>query len=188
LGPVLAVRVGTDMAANPSPDASWASGLPPSPAAPPRAQVTDDSVLAEARATVALANQMFGQPEPLVLLRHEGALRVMGWILGRGRADCRQAGRVAHIVGVDVMLFGDGHYAVAQRTATDTADGLSRLDARCEVFRSADAVRRYCLEAACDEIRRAARVTALDHAVRRWPPLRGVPPADRLVPMPFLLD
>src|SRR5579864_6980674 len=127
----------------------------------------------EAEAAVALANQRLGKPEPIILLRQEGALGVVGWVLGRGRADCREAGQLAHIVGVDVVLTGDGRYAVSERTATDGVDGLSRLDARCELFDSPAAARTYCEETDGDDTRRAARVAALDHAMRRWPPLRG---------------
>jgi len=124
----------------------------------------------------------------MTLLRQEGALRVFGWVLGRGRADCREAGQLAHIVGIDVILIGDGLYAVSERTATDWADGLSQLDARCEVFDSAAAARRYCEDEAGDDTRKAARVAALDHAVRRWPPFRGRAAVDRLLRIPFLLD
>jgi hypothetical protein len=143
---------------------------------------------AEAQAAVALANQLFGPPEPITLLRQEGALRVVGWVLGRGRADCQEAGQLAHIVGIDVVLIADGLYAVSERTASDGADGLSRLDARCEVFDSAAAARRYCEEATSDETVTAARTAALDHAVRRWPPFRGGSAAERLGRVPFLLD
>jgi hypothetical protein len=145
--------------------------------------------LAEAEAAVALARERFGAPEAMTLLRQEGALRVMGWVLGRGRADCREAGQLAHIVGIDVVLTEDGTYAVSERTATDGMDGLSRLDARCQLFDSAAAARRYCEEdEAGDETRRAARVAALDHAMRRWAPFRGGSAADRLGRIPFLLD
>jgi hypothetical protein len=142
----------------------------------------------EAQATVALAHQLFGPPEPITLLRQEGALRVMGWVLGRGRADCQEAGQLAHIVGIDVVLIADGLYAVSERAASDGADGLSRLDARCEIFDSALAARRYCEDAASDETATAARTAALDHAVRRWPPFRGGSAADRLGRVPFFLD
>lgn len=142
----------------------------------------------EAQAAVALATELFGPPEPMTLLRQEGALRVLGWVLGRGRADCREAGQLAHIVGIDVVLIGDGLYAVSERTASDGADGLSRLDARCEIFESAAAARRYCEEAASDQMATAARSAALDHAVRRWPPFRGGSAADRRGRLPFVLD
>lgn len=137
---------------------------------------------------MALATQRFGAPEPLTLLRQEGALRVMGWILGRGRADCRESGQLAHIVGIDVVLMADGLYAVSERTATDGADGLSRLDARCEIFDAVTAVRQYCEEPSGDATATAARTAALDHAVRRWPLFRGGTAADRLRGLPFLLD
>jgi len=143
---------------------------------------------AEAEAAVALATRLFGPSEPITLLRQEGALRVMGWVLGRGRADCQEAGQLAHIVGIDVVLIADGLYAVSERTASDGADGLSRLDARCEIFDSALAARRYCEEAVSDEAANAARTAALDHSVRRWPPFRGGSAADRLGRVPFLLD
>jgi len=124
----------------------------------------------------------------MVLLRQEGALGVVGWVLGRGRADCQESGQLAHIVGVDVVLTGDGVYAVSERTATDGVDGLSRLDARCELFESAAAARTYCEDAPGDEARKAARVAALDHAIRRWPPLRGGSAVGRLYTVPFKLD
>ena len=165
-----------------------ASRSPVASASPAPPATTDSVVAAERRAAVALAEQLFGHPEPMVLLRHEGALRILGWILGRGRAECCQAGQLAHIVGIDVILIGDGLYAVAERTATDTQDGLSRLDARCVMFESAEAARRHCEDAAGDQTRRAARVAALDHAIRRWPPLRGVSATERLVRVPFQLD
>lgn len=144
---------------------------------------------AEAQAAIALATELFGPPEPMTLLRQEGALRVLGWVLGRGRADCREAGQLAHIVGIDVILIGDGLYAVSERTSSDGADGLSRLDARCEIFESPAAARQYCEEAASDQTATAARTAALDHAVRRWPPFRGGSAADRRGrALPFVLD
>jgi hypothetical protein len=158
-----------------------------SPATPEGADAAD-AAAAEAQAAVVLAKELFGEPQPMMLLRQEGVLRVMGWILGRGRADCREAGQLAHIVGIDVILMGDGYYAVSERTATDGMDGLSRLDARCQQFDSAAAARSYCEDEAGDETRKAARVAALDHAVRRWPPFRGGSAADRVGPIPFLLD
>jgi hypothetical protein len=124
----------------------------------------------------------------MMLLRHEGALRATGWILGRGRAECREAGQLAHIVGIDVVLTGDGLYVVSERTATDGVDGLSRLDARCEIFDSATGARRYCEGVSGDALREAARHAALDHAVRRWPPFRGKSAASRAVRVPFQLD
>lgn len=125
----------------------------------------------------------------MTLLRQEGALRVMGWSLGRGRAECREAGQLAHIVGIDVILVGDGRYAICERTATDGEDGLSRLDARCAIFDSAIAAATYCQESDGDATRGAARLAALDHATRRWPPFRGG--AGRRpgsVSFPFALD
>jgi hypothetical protein len=136
-----------------------------------------------------LAREMFGEPEPMTLLRQEGALRVMGWSLGRGRAECREAGQLAHIVGIDVVLVGDGRYAICERTATDGEDGLSRLDARCALFESATAAANYCQESDGDATRQAARTAALDHATRRWPPFRGG--ASRrggAISLPFELD
>jgi hypothetical protein len=149
---------------------------------------TTNAAAAEVKAANALANQLFGEPERVTLLRQEGALEVLGWILGRGRADCREAGQLAHIVGIDVVLIGDGRYAVSERTATDGVDGMSRLEAQCELFASATAARRYCEEGAGDDTQKAARAAALDHAVRRWPPFRGVAAVDRLLRIPFLLD
>jgi len=132
---------------------------------------------------------MFGEPEPMALLRQEGVLRVMGWTLGRGRAECREAGQLAHIVGIDVVLMGDGRYAVCERTATDGEDGLSRLDARCALFDSPMAANEYCQEEDGDATREAARFAALDHAMRRWPLFRGSAsrPAGGM-PLPFALD
>jgi hypothetical protein len=156
------------------------------PVLPPEAPGTPAS---EAAAAVALAREMFGEPEPMTLLRQEGALRVMGWSLGRGRAECREAGQLAHIVGIDVILVGDGRYAICERTATDGEDGLSRLDARCALFASATAAGSYCQESDGDATRGAARLASLDHATRRWPPFRGG--AGRRtgsVSFPFALD
>jgi hypothetical protein len=113
----------------------------------------------------------------------------MGWTLGRGRAECREAGQLAHIVGIDLVLMGDGRYAVCERTATDGEDGLSRLDARCAVFDTATAAHSYCQEQDGDATREAARFAALDHATRRWPPFRGSkprPPGG--ISIPFALD
>jgi hypothetical protein len=140
------------------------------------------------QAEIALARELLGDPEPIMLLRHEGALQAVGWILGRGRAECREAGQLAHIVGIDVVFIGDGLYAVSERTATDGVDGLSQLDARCEMFDSVAAARRYCEEVSGDATREAARHAALDHAVRRWPPFRGRSAATRAVRVPFQLD
>jgi hypothetical protein len=138
---------------------------------------------------VALARETLGEPEAMALLRQEGVLRVMGWTLGRGRAECREAGQLAHIVGIDLVLMGDGRYAVCERTATDGEDGLSRLDARCAVFETAIAAHNYCQEQDGDATREAARFAALDHATRRWPPFRGSkprPPGG--ISIPFALD
>ncbi len=144
----------------------------------------------EAALAVALAAEQFGDPQPLTLLRQEGAVRVLGWMLGRGRAECREAGQLAHIVGIDIILVADGRYAVSERTASDGADGLSRLDARCEFFDSALAARARCESMSGDSTREAARVAALDHATRRWRPFRGTPHRGVPVPapLPFQLD
>lgn len=121
---------------------------------------------------LALAYETFGQPEPLMLLRQEGALRILGWTLGSGRAESRDQEQRAEFVGIDVVLIGDGRYAVSERMAADGVYGLSRLEARCEVFDNLVEARRYCEEAGGDSTRVAARLAALDHATRRWPPLR----------------
>jgi hypothetical protein len=131
---------------------------------------------------LALAFETFGEPEPLMLLRQEGALRILGWTLGSGRAESRDQAQRAEFIGIDVVLIGDGRYAISERMAADGVYGLSRLEARCEVFDTFVEARRYCEEAGGDSTRVAARLAALDHATRRWPPLRGHPgptPASR---------
>jgi hypothetical protein len=162
-----------------------------SPPAPPRAPAQSGRtkvVQSEAAAAVVLARETFGEAEPLTLLREEGALRVVGWTLGRGRAECREAGQLAHIVGIDIVLIGDGRYAVCERTATDTEDGLSRLDAQCSLFDTVEAARSHCHDSDGDQTAQAARMAALDHATRRWAPFRGAARRASKVSLPFALD
>lgn len=162
---------------------------PSSPAHPPaHGSGAPDALRSEAAAAVAHARETLGEPEPMTLLRQEGALRVMGWTLGRGRAECREAGQLAHIVGIDVVLIGDGRYAVCERTATDGEDGMSRLDAQCALFDSPTAVRMYCQQSDGDATREAARMAALDHATRRWSPFRGNASRRGRISLPFTLD
>jgi hypothetical protein len=108
-----------------------------------------------------------------MLLRQEGALRIIGWTLGSGRAEARDQGRLAEFVGIDVVLIGDGRYAISERMAADGVYGLSRLEARCEVFDTLVEARQYCEDIEGNSTRVAARLSALDHATRRWPPFRG---------------
>jgi hypothetical protein len=125
----------------------------------------------------------------MTLLRQDGALRILGWTLGSGRAECRQDGRVAQLVGIDVVLIGDGRYAVSERTATEGKDGFSRLESTCTLFESPSEVRCHCENGRGDATRAAARVAALDHATRYWPPFRaGSARLGDALPLPFALD
>ncbi len=140
-------------------------------------------------ASVALALEMFGEPAPMTLLRQDGALRILGWTLGSGRAECRQDGRVAQLVGIDLVLIGDGRYAISERIASEGKDGLSRLDATCVLFASPAELRNHCENGVGDATRAAARVSALDHASRSWPPFRARSArSGDVLPLPFALD
>jgi hypothetical protein len=139
--------------------------------------------------SVAIAYRLFGEPGPMVLLRQDGALRILGWSLGSGRAECRQEGRLAQLVGIDVVLIGDGRYAVSERIATEGKDGYSRLEAWCALCDSPAEVRRHCEDGGGDDTRAAARLAALDHATRCWPPFRnGSARFGDVLPFPFALD
>jgi hypothetical protein len=172
--PARAVRPFSSQFAEPHAD------LGPSPSPPVRTP---------AGTAVALAYEMFGEPGPMTLLRQEGALRILGWTLGSGRAECQQDGRLAELVGVDVILIGDGRYALSERMATEGKDSLSRLEAWCVVLDSPGQVRQHCEEGANDATRAAARRAALDHATRCWPLFRsGASRPGTALPLPFALD
>jgi hypothetical protein len=147
------------------------------------------SVVSPEGTAIALAHKMFGAPTPMMLLRHGGTLRILGWTLGSGRAECQEDGRLVQFVGIDVVLIGDGRYAVSERTATDGGDEQPRLEARCSVFDAPGEVRRHCEESDSDASRTAARLAALDHATKRWPLFRSTERrwGDAL-PLPFALD
>jgi hypothetical protein len=146
------------------------------------------SVASPEGTAIALAHKMFGEPTPMMLLRQGGTLRILGWTLGSGRAECQEDGHLVQFVGIDVVLIGDGRYAVSERTATDGGDGQSRLDARCTVFDAPAEVRRHCEDGHGDSTRTAARLAALDHASRRWPPFNPERRGVNALPLPFPLD
>jgi len=137
---------------------------------------------------VALARQLFGEPRPLAVSVDDMSCTIPGWELGSQAADSIDADGLACWVSVDILLLEDGRYVVREHRATEDADGMIASDSSGAIIAGGAELRAHCTEHVQDSLCAASRVAALDHAMRRWPPLRTPSGRARSTPLviPFL--
>ena len=139
---------------------------------------------------VSLAMQLLGEPAPLAVTADGMSFTIPGWELGSQSADSMDAEGLACWVSVDILLMENGRYLVREHRATEDTDGMIASDSAGSIIEGGAEVRAFCTEHTPDPLRAAARVAALDNAMRRWPPLRNPSGRARKTPLviPFLLD
>ncbi|MBK5188505.1 MAG: hypothetical protein JJD97_09670 [Gemmatimonadaceae bacterium] len=139
---------------------------------------------------VALALQLFGEAAPLAVTAEGMSFTIPGWELGSQSADSMDSEGLACWVSVDILLLENGRYLVREHRATEDTDGMIASDSNGSIIESGAEVRAFCTEHTPDPLRAAARVAALDNAMRRWPPLRNPSGRARKTPLviPFLID
>lgn len=145
---------------------------------------------------IPLAMQLFGAPAPQAISADGMSFTVEGWELGSQRADST-GGEGKCWVSVDILLIENGRYVVREHRATedpnsaiDEEDRMIASESAAVILESGAEVRSFCTEQTADSLRAAARVAALDNAMRRWPPLRSPSGRARKTPLviPFLID
>jgi hypothetical protein len=118
------------------------------------------------------ADRLFGSAVHMVLVDdHSPAVSFMGWKLGAGRAECRDASG-QRTIEIEVLFAENGEYAICERISTMLADAPPALDATVTLFPSARDARRFAESATTDPMRDMALASALDHSARAWPWLR----------------
>jgi hypothetical protein len=122
-----------------------------------------------------LAQRLFGKASIFPLRRDGQVTAVRGWIVGRGRAECRDGENTLTWVHLDVLVTDDGRYMICERVGTQQGSTMSIPVTSVLTLDLPDAVRTYCESMVDDPLRAAVRCAALDDAVRRWPPLRQSP-------------
>lgn len=139
---------------------------------------------------IPLAMQLFGDPAPQAISSDGMSFTVAGWELGSQLADSVDAEGLACTVSVDILLIENGRYVVREHRASKDEDGMIAPDSAASILESGADVRSFCTEHSGDPLRAAARVAALDNAMRRWPPLRNPSGRARKTPLviPFLID
>jgi len=139
---------------------------------------------------VPLAMQLLGSPAPQAISSDGMSFTVGGWSLGSQLADSVDAEGLACTVSVDILLIENGRYVVREHRASKDEDGMIAPDSAAVILESGAEVRAFCTEQNGDPLRAAARVAALDNAMRRWPPLRTASGRARKTPLviPFLID
>jgi hypothetical protein len=139
---------------------------------------------------VPLAMQLLGSPAPQAISSDGMSFTVGGWSLGSQLADSVDAEGLACTVSVDILLIENGRYVVREHRASKDEDGMIAPDSAAVILESGAEVRAFCTEQSGDSLRAAARVAALDNAMRRWPPLRSASGRARKTPLviPFLID
>ncbi|MGH7621650.1 MAG: hypothetical protein ACREMU_04870 [Gemmatimonadaceae bacterium] len=139
---------------------------------------------------VPLAMQLFGTPAPQAISSDGMSFTVGGWSLGAQLADSVDAEGLACTVSVDILLLENGRYVVREHRASKDEDGMIAPDSAAVILENGAEVRAFCTEHSGDSLRAAARVAALDNAMRRWPPLRNASGRARKTPLviPFLID
>lgn len=139
---------------------------------------------------VPLAMQLLGAPAPQAISSDGMSFTVAGWTLGSQLADSVDAEGLACTVSVDILLIENGRYVVREHRASKDEDGMIAPDSAAAIFENGAEVRSFCTERSVDPLGAAARVAALDNAMRRWPPLRTPSGRARKTPLviPFLID
>jgi hypothetical protein len=145
---------------------------------------------------IPLAMQLFGAPAPQAISADGMSIAVEGWELGSQRADSTDSEGTCW-VRVDILLIENGRYVVREHRASEDPnsaiaeeDRMIATDSAAAILESGAEVRSFCTEHTGDRLRAAARVAALDNAMRRWPPLRNPSGRARKTPLviPFLID
>jgi hypothetical protein len=175
------------MLEDPSPDGSSAAAHMSAPAGGPATLLASPGGDPDA---VPLAEQLFGKAIPQAISSDGMSFSVAGWELGAQLADSVDAAGLAVRVSVDILLIENGRYVVREHRASVDEDGMIAPDSAAVILESGAEVRSYCTEHSGDPLRAAARVAALDNAMRRWPPLRTPSGRARKTPLviPFLID
>ena len=145
---------------------------------------------------IPLAMQLFGAPAPQAISADGMSFAVEGWTLGSQRADSTDSDGKCW-VNVDILLIENGRYVVREHRASedpnsaiDEEDRMIAIDSAASILENGAEVRHFCTAHTADPLRAAARVAALDNALRRWPPLRNPSGRARKTPLviPFLID
>jgi len=145
---------------------------------------------------IPLAMQLFGAPAAQAISADGMSFAVEGWELGSQRADSTDSEGKCW-VRVDILLIENGRYVVREHrasedssSAVDEEDRMIATDSTAAIFDNGAEVRSFCTEHTGDRLSTAARVAALDNAMRRWPPLRNPSGRARKTPLviPFLID
>ena len=123
----------------------------------------------------AQAAALFGKPGPFPLRRDGKVTVVRGWVVGRGRAECRDGDSLVTWVHLDLLLTDEARYLTCERVGSQRGTNISIPVTTVTAHENSDALREHCEAAVDDPLRAAVRCAALDDASRRWPPLKAPP-------------